>query len=120
MLKKSANAKLEDLSPQQVQRLAADVYRQRGYEECLIAPEAMPDGLLLIRGEQRLVMQCRHWRARKVSEMPVREVYGAMAAHDATGGLLISGGAFTFEAARFAAMAGIELLDGPRLRELLL
>jgi hypothetical protein len=51
--------------------------------------------------------------------MPVREFYGAMATYAATGVMLVSGGAFTVQAARFAAMAGIELLDAPRLRQLL-
>jgi restriction system protein len=120
VMKKSATGKLASLSPQQVQRLAAAAYRQRGYEECAITPSRVAgEGLLLIRGDQRLMLQCKHWRARKIGEMPVREFYSAMASHAATGVMLVSGGAFTREAARFAATAGIELLDAPRLQQLL-
>jgi restriction system protein len=112
--------KIEGLSLTEVERLAAGAYRARGYEVlALKRGEAEEGDLLLTRKERRVLLQCRYWKSRKVGEMPVRELYGVMAAHSATGGVMISAGTFTLEAARFAGLGGIELLDGGKFRQLL-
>jgi restriction system protein len=105
---------MSECSMADVERLCAGAYRTRGFE-------VTPSGTdwLLTKGSQRLLLQCKHWKNRKVSEMPVRELYGTMAAHSATGGVLISAGSFTLEAVRFAGFAGIELLDGSKFMSLL-
>ena len=64
-------------------------------------------------------MQCKYWKTRKIAEMPVRELYGMMAEHDANAGMLITSGSFTLEASRFAGYGRIQLIDGPRLLALL-
>jgi restriction system protein len=51
--------------------------------------------------------------------MPVRELYGMMAAHSANAGILITSGSFTLEASRFAGYGRIQLIDGPRLLAML-
>jgi restriction system protein len=107
--------KVEALSQQDLERLVTGAYRVRGYD--VRADDA--GDLLLIKEDQRLLLQCKHWKTRKVGEMPVRELYGSMAAHSATGGLMISCGAFTLEATRFANFGGIELLDAAKLKALL-
>jgi restriction system protein len=112
--------KIEGLSMQEVERLAAGAYRVRGYEvHALKSGDSAEGDLLLIREQQRVLLQCKYWKTRKVAEMPVRELYGVMAAHSATGGVLISAGTFTLEASRFAGLGGIELLDGGKFRQLL-
>jgi len=113
--------KLAALSLPEVERLATGAYRVRGYEVRAIPPSEDGAGgdLLLTKGTQRLLLQCRYWNARKVGEMPVRELYGAMAGHSANGGILISNGSFTLEATRFAGFGGIELLDGSSFRAVL-
>jgi restriction system protein len=109
-----AMLKLNELTLADLERLVTGAYRARGYEAC-----ASGGDWLLTRQSQRLLLQCKHWKTRKVSEMPVRELYGSMAGVSATGGVLISAGSFTLEATRFAGLGGIELLDGPRLLALL-
>jgi restriction system protein len=107
--------KLEELSQQDLERLLTGAYRVRGYD--VRADDA--GDLLLTKQDQRLLLQCKHWKTRKVGEMPVRELYGSMAAHSASGGVMISSGTFTLEATRFANFAGIELLDTVKLKALL-
>jgi restriction system protein len=112
--------KIEGLSMQEVERLAAGAYRVRGYEVLALKNGEGAEGdLLLTREQQRVLLQCRYWKTRKVGEMPVRELYGVMAAHSATCGVLISAGTFTLEASRFAGLGGIELMDGAKLRQFL-
>jgi restriction system protein len=125
--KKSLNAaatdtllNIEGLSTQEVERLATGAYRVRGYDvRALKGDDGDDNDLLLTRDEQRLLLQCKYWKTRKIGEMPVRELYGVMAAHSATGGVLISAGTFSLEASRFAGLGGIELLDGSKFRQLL-
>ena len=113
--------KLDALSQQDVARLITAAYRLRGYDvravKAIDPSEA--DDLLLTKQAHRLLLQCNYWKSRKVGEMPVRELYGAMAAHSATNGVMTGSGQFTLEATRFANFGGIELLDPPRLQALL-
>jgi restriction system protein len=109
-----AMLKMSEWSVADVERVSTAAYRSRGFEVTASGAD-----WLMTKESQRLLLQCRHWKSRKVSEMPVRELYGTMAAHSATGGVLISAGQFTLEAVRFAGFGGIELLDGPKLMSLL-
>jgi len=112
--------KIEGLPMQEVERLAAGAYRALGYAVRALRHADSEEGdLLLTREEQRVLLQCKYWKTRKVGEMPVRELYGVMAAYSATGGVMISAGTFTLEASRFAGLGGIELLDGGKFRQLL-
>src|ERR1700733_945472 len=103
---------ISGLAQSEVERVVAEAYRRRGYQVvALAAAGAAPDAGLLL--------QCKYWNARKIAEMPVRELYGMMAAHNANAGILITSGNFTLEASRFAGYGSIQLIDGPRLLALL-
>jgi restriction system protein len=108
---------ISGLSAQEVERLAVQAYRRQGYQVTPLA--AAHAGLLLTKDAQRLLLQCKFWKTRKLAETPVRELYGMMAEHDANAGMLITSGSFTLEASRFAGYGRIQLIDGPRLLALL-
>jgi len=112
---------ISGLAPAEVERLVIEAYRRQGYQPLERgASDAQPDaGTLLTKAAQRLLLQCKYWSSRKIAEMPVRELYGMMAAHNANGGMLVTSGSFTLEASRFAAYGSIQLIDGPRLLALL-
>jgi restriction system protein len=113
--------KLDGLTQHDVERLVTAAYRVRGYDVRAVKAidPSEPDDLLLTREGHRLLLQCKYWKTRKVGEMPVRELYGSMAAHSASSGVMTSSGLFTLEAIRFANFGGIELLDPPKLKALL-
>jgi restriction system protein len=104
-----------------VQHLIGEAYRRRGYEVRDLAGASSPAGadLMLIKATQRLLVVCQQWHCRKLRERPVRELYGAMAAQGATGGMLINAGTITPDAWRFAGLGRIEIIDVPRLVALL-
>ncbi|MFI4867398.1 MAG: restriction endonuclease [Steroidobacterales bacterium] len=112
---------ISGLAQTEVERVVADAYRRRGYQVVALASSAAESdaGLLLTKAAQRLLLQCRYWNTRKIAEMPVRELYGLMAAHNANAGILITSGSFTLEASRFAGYGSIQLIDRPRLLALL-
>lgn len=77
-----------------------------------------PDGgrdLVLRKGKDKYLVQCKQWRATKVGVEVVRELFGVMAAEGAVGGYVVSGGSFTDDARKFADGRNIELVDGKQL-----
>jgi len=112
---------ISGLAHNEVERVVADAYRRQGYQVTALATSAAePDaGMLLTKEAQRVLLQCKYWKTRKLAEMPVRELYGMMAEQGANAGILITSGSFTLEASRFAGYGRIQLIDGPRLLALL-
>ncbi len=105
------------LSRKEIEQLVAEAYRRQGYQvDDLGAAAGESDaGMLLSKATQRVLLQCKYWKTRKLAEMPVRELYGMMAAQNANAGILLTSGSFTLEASRFAGYGRIQLIDGPRL-----
>ncbi len=112
---------ISGLSRKEVERLVAEAYRRQGYQvdELGTTTGDADAGMLLSKAAQRVLLQCKYWNTRKIAEMPVRELYGMMAAHNANAGILITSGSFTLEASRFAGYGRIQLIDGPRLLAML-
>lgn len=109
------------LTWQQFESLVAEGFRQRGFTVTKKGGAA-PDGgvdLILARGNERFLVQCKQWRAQQVPVTIVRELYGVMAAQHAAGGYVVTSGRFTQDALAFAEGRNIELIDGKTLQELL-
>lgn len=71
--------------------------------------------LIAKRDGEITLVQCKHWRATKVGVSVVRELYGLIAAQNATHGIVVSIGEFTETAHEFASGRNIELIDMRRL-----
>jgi restriction system protein len=72
--------------------------------------------LALQKDDERLIVQCKHWQCAKVSLAVVREFAETVAAAgNGVGGLLITTGKFTRDAAAFAAGKPITLINGDAL-----
>ena len=111
---------LRQLDWRQFEQLVADAYRQQGYTAMPTASGA--DGgvdLVLVRGAERLFVQCKHWNVYQVGAPVVRELFGLVVANRATGGIVVTSGSFTREAVAFGAQSGVVLLDGPAVLQLL-
>jgi restriction system protein len=108
---------LRSMSWQNFEHLVGEIYRKRGYSVALTQGGA--DGgvdIVLRRGEERILVQCKHWRVRSVGVSVIRELYGVVTARGAAGGAAVTVGHFTSEASAFARETGIELMDGEALR----
>ena len=116
---KSADA-LDGMSWREFEMLVGEALRLQGYR-VTEAGSAGPDGgidLVLSQGSEKFLVQCKQWKAFKVSVTVVRELYGVMTAKGAAGGFVVTSGRFTEDATEFAAGRNITLIDSPRLHGL--
>lgn len=74
--------------------------------------------LVLRKGSEKVLVQCKQWRTYQVGVKIVREMYGLMVAEQADRVIIVSVGAYTKDAADFARGKPIELIDGDKLVEL--
>lgn len=111
---------LGDMSWQDFELLVGEAFRRKGYQ-VRERGGAAPDGgvdLELLKDGARYLVQCKHWKDRKVGVSVVRELYGVLAADGAAGAFVVISGVFTNEAKAFAQGKNIELIDGTRLTSL--
>lgn len=114
-------ASLNEMSWGEFETLVAEHFKRNGFE---VAREGGggPDGgidLVLRKGREKHLVQCKQWKAYKVSVQPVREFYGVMAAAGAAGGYFITSGTFTEDAKVFVRGLNLELIDGEKLKSMI-
>ncbi|MNZ98477.1 Mrr restriction system protein [compost metagenome] len=106
----------DGMSWQEFELLVGEAFRLRGYavEETASGPDGGVD-LVLRKDGEKLLVQCKQWRAYKVGVSVIRELYGVMAAQGAAGGFVVTSGRFTGEAKAFAEGRNLTLIDGEQL-----
>jgi restriction system protein len=112
---------LDGMSWQQFEQLVGEAFRLQGYSVSETGGGGADGGvdIVLRKGSEKFLVQCKQWRAFKVGVKEVRELYGVMAAKGAAGGFVVSSGRFTEEATSFASGLNVTLVDGPKLNELI-
>lgn len=110
-----------DLGWRDFESLVAELFHRHGYS---VAQKggASPDGgidIVLNRAHERVLVQCKHWRAHRVGVSAVREVLGLMATERASGCALVTSGSFSDDAQDFARGKAIQLIDGRRLEQMI-
>lgn len=108
---------LRSMSWQELERLVGEAFRRRGYrvEE---RGGAVPDGgvdLVLHKGGEKTLVQCKDWKVWRVGVRPVRELRGVMASEGAARGIVVTCGGFTRAARAFGAANSVELVNGEAL-----
>lgn len=112
---------LNDMSWREFEMLVGEAFRRKGFT-VRETGGAGPDGgvdLVLSAGSEEFLVQCKQWRALKVSVATVRELYGVMAERHASGGFVVSSGTFTKDAEAFAKGRNIELIDRTKLLQMI-
>lgn len=108
---------LNTMSWREFEMLVGEGFRQKGYQVKELGGDG-PDGgvdLVLTKGNETFVVQCKQWKAYRVSVDVVRELYGVMAAKGAAGGFVVTSGTFTADALEFAKGRNLTLMDGNQL-----
>lgn len=111
-------AAMDEMGWEDFEGLMAEYYRRKGFAVNRHGGNG-PDGgvdLVLRKGKEKYLVQCKHWKAYKVPVQLVREFYGVMASHGADGGYFVTSGMYTEEALAFAKGLNLELVDGHKLR----
>lgn len=116
----SANA-LNNMSWQEFELLVGEGFRQQGYQVIENGGGGADGGvdLVLRKGGDKFLVQCKQWKAFTVGVSVARELYGVMAANGAAGGFVVASGRFTDDAKAFASGRNITLLDGDALFKLI-
>lgn len=112
----SADA-LDGISWREFEVLVGEAFRLQGFTVLEVGGGG-PDGgvdLVLSKGAEKFLVQCKQWKAFKVGVDVVRELYGVMAAKGAAGGFVVTSGRFTADAVAFAEGRNVRLVDGERL-----
>lgn len=112
---------IRDLSWQEFEHLIGEAYRRQGYtvvQRGGSEPDAGID-LELRRAGIKVVVQCKHWRARKVGVRVSRELYGAMVHSQADAAILVTSGDYTPAAVAFAEGKAVTLIDGAELAKMI-
>lgn len=112
---------LDAMSWREFEMLVGEAFRLRGFRVAE-SGGAGPDGgvdLVLKKGAETFLVQCKQWKALKVGVEIVRELYGVMGARGAAGGFVVTSGRFTDDARRFAEGRNVKLVDGDALIKLL-
>lgn len=110
-------AALFDMNWREFEQLVSEHFRRKGFSVGETGGGGADDGrdLVLRRGADKYLVQCKQWRSAKVGVEVVRELFGVMAADGAVGGYVVTCGAFTDEARRFADGRNVELIAGDQL-----
>ena len=108
---------LDGMSWREFEMLVGEAFRLQGYRVTETGGGGADGGidLVLLKGTEKFLVQCKQWKAYKVGVDVVRELYGVMAAKGATGGFVVTSGRFTDDASKFAAGRNVQLIDGPKL-----
>jgi restriction system protein len=108
---------IRKLSWSDFELLIGEAFRRQGYsveERGGSAPDGGVD-LVLRKGGQKTLVQCKHWKSQQVGVPIVRELLGAMTAQGASGAIVVTAGGYTAEARAFARDNRMRLIDGPEL-----
>jgi restriction system protein len=103
------------------ERLVGASFERNGFVTRLTGGGGADGGvdLVLTKGREQTLVQCKQWRAQKVGVAVVRELYGVMAARGAARGIVVTAGDFTPDAREFASGRNIDLLNGRALAAIL-
>lgn len=117
---KAADA-LDGMTWREFELLVGEAFRLQGYAVTETGGGGADGGvdLILTKGREKFLVQCKQWKAYKVGVDVVRELYGVMAAKGAAGGFVVTSGRFTDDANSFANGRNVKLIDGPKLHGLI-
>lgn len=112
---------VNSLNWQDFELLVGQAFRMQGYAVTETGQGGADGGidLVLTKGRERTLVQCKHWRAQTVGVAIVRELYGAMAADGAVAGIVVTSGGFSADAKAFASGRNVSLMDGQALATLI-
>ena len=112
---------LTKLNLAEFQQLLADYYRRLGYqvnqEQSLQADSGI--GIELTKFAQVSLVQCKHWKCRKVGVKVIREMHDELLNRKADRIVIVTSGEFTLDAYRFARGKNLKLINGIQLTSML-
>lgn len=108
---------LKAMTWQEFELLVGETFRRLGYRVAETGGGGADGGadLILTKAGRRFVIQCKHYKTRRVGAPVVREVVGVAVHEKAQGAFVVTVGSFTKAAQDFAKGKPLHLVDGRRL-----
>lgn len=114
---------LQHLSWREFENLVGEFFRRKGFSVEQRSGRLPEGGVDLVAsiGEDRYLVQCKHWRVQRVGVAVVRDLCRVAETEGAAGIFVVTSGSFTDEARRFVEKnrIAIELITGERLRQMI-
>ncbi|EGR1869911.1 hypothetical protein D3N24_21105 [Vibrio vulnificus] len=110
-------AALNNLSWLEFESYIGEFFKQQGYE-VKQAFSQKPDGgvdIWMRKDGQLTLVQCKHWKTRKVGIQILREMYAVMIEHNGSKMIIVTSGDFTSEAIKYALDKRLWLINGGEL-----
>ena len=112
---------IRNLHWQDFEKLVAEAFSRIGYTVSSGGPSSTGGvDLIATTANERILVQCKHWRAAMVGVAAVGDLVDSMQVESATGGAVVTSGTFSDDAMAFAAGKPIQLIDGEQLEKLVL
>jgi len=111
----------DEMNWQQFELLVGEAFNKQGYR-VIHGGDAGADGgvdVHLRKEGKEYLVQCKHWKTRKVGVAVIRELYGVMAAVGGAGGFIVTSGEFTEEAVAFSEGKALTLISCNELSRML-
>jgi restriction system protein len=111
---------IRSLPHREFERLVGAAYEQQGYRVDY-ADDGEDGGIDLIihRGPETVLVQCKNWYRGWTGVPEVRELYGVLISEHASRAVLVTSGVFSGEAIAFATAKPLELIDGEALLDMI-
>ena len=97
--------------------MTAEFFEKQGYRTTIIGGSGGDGGIdvKIEKNGKKFIVQCKHWKSKKVGVPIVREMLGVMIDKNADGVKIVSTSGFTKNAYDFARDNNIELITGNQL-----
>jgi restriction system protein len=110
---------IESLSPDEFEEFVGEVFEALGYAvEHVGGPGDNGADLKLSRGPASFVVQCKYFRKGLVGSPDLQKFLGTIHQTGSQKGFFVTTSTFSLSAEKFAASQPIELIDGPRLADM--
>jgi restriction system protein len=111
---------IRSLPPREFERLVGAAYEQQGYRVDY-ANDGKDGGIDLImrRGAETVLVQCKNWYRGWTGAPEVRELYGVLTSEHGSKAVFVTSGVFSDEAIAFARAKPLALIDGEALLDMI-
>lgn len=111
--------RLLKLSWQQFEEMTSEYFLLQGFKSRVVGGGGSDGGIDVIieKNGRSYIVQCKHWKTKKVGVQIVREMYGLVHANNASGAKIVSTLGYSKQAYEFAKGKPIELITGKQIIE---
>lgn len=111
----------DDMNWSQFELLVGEAFRKKEYR-VIHGGDVGADGgvdVRLRKEGKEYIVQCKHWKTKRVGVAVIRELYGVMVSSGVAGGFVVTSGEFTEEAVSFSEGKPLKLINGYGLARML-